>query len=54
MKRVLSFGFVLMGFGFMVTQGLIVRELLVAFLGNELSIGIILGASIHFWRQSLS
>jgi spermidine synthase len=43
MKRVLSFGFLLMGFSFTVTQGLLIRELLVAFFGNELSIGLILG-----------
>ncbi|UCC63546.1 MAG: spermine synthase, partial [Anaerolineae bacterium] len=43
MKRVLGFGFLLMGFSFTVTQGLMIRELLVAFLGNELSIGLILG-----------
>ncbi len=43
MKRVLSFGFLLMGFTFTVTQGLLIRELLVAFFGNELSIGLILG-----------
>jgi len=43
MKRILSFGFLLMGFSFTVTQGLLIRELLVAFFGNELSIGLILG-----------
>ncbi|UCF61823.1 MAG: fused MFS/spermidine synthase [Anaerolineaceae bacterium] len=43
MKKVLSFGFLLMGFTFTVTQGLLIRELLVAFFGNELSIGLILG-----------
>jgi spermidine synthase len=43
MKRVLSVGFLLMGFSFTVTQGLLVRELLVAFFGNELSVGLILG-----------
>jgi len=43
MKRVLIFGFLLMGFSFTVTQGLLIRELLVAFFGNELSIGLILG-----------
>jgi len=42
MKRILTFGFLLMGFTFTVTQGLL-RELLVAFFGNELSIGLILG-----------
>ncbi len=43
LKRILSFGFLLMGFSFTVTQGLLIRELLVAFFGNELSIGLILG-----------
>jgi spermidine synthase len=43
MKKTLSFGFLLMGFSFTVTQGLLIRELLVAFFGNELSIGLILG-----------
>ena len=43
MKRILRFGFLLMGFSFTVTQGLLIRELLVAFFGNELSIGLILG-----------
>ena len=42
-RRGLGFGFLLMGFSFTVTQGLLVRELLVAFFGNELSIGLILG-----------
>jgi spermidine synthase len=32
-----------MGFSFTVTQGLLIREMLVAFFGNELSIGLILG-----------
>jgi spermidine synthase len=43
LRRVLPFGFLLMGFSFTVTQGLLIRELLVAFFGNELSIGLILG-----------
>ncbi len=43
MKRILSFGFLLMGFTFTVTQGLLIRELMVAFFGNELSIGLIMG-----------
>lgn len=43
MKRILIFGLLLMGFSFTVTQGLLIRELLVAFFGNELSIGLILG-----------
>jgi hypothetical protein len=38
MKRVLSFGFLPMGFSFTVTQGLLIRDLLVVFFGNELSI----------------
>jgi spermidine synthase len=42
-KRILSSGFLLMGFTFTVTQGLLIRELLVAFFGNELSIGLVLG-----------
>ena len=44
MKRILTLGFLLMGFTFTVTQGLLIRELLVAFFGNELSIGLILGS----------
>lgn len=43
MKKILTFAFLLMGFTFTVTQGLIIRELLVEFYGNELSIGLILG-----------
>jgi len=43
MKRLLQCGFLLMGFSFTVTQGLLIRELLVAFFGNELSIGLTLG-----------
>jgi len=43
MKTVLDFGFLLMGFSFTVSQGLLIRELLVAFFGNELSIGLVLG-----------
>ncbi len=42
-RRSLSFGFLLMGFSFAVTQSLLIREFLVAFYGNELSIGLILG-----------
>jgi spermidine synthase len=41
-QRALRFGFLLMGFTFTVTQALLIRELLVAFFGNELSIGLIL------------
>jgi spermidine synthase len=44
MKRTLNAGFLLMGFSFTVAQGLLVRELLVAFFGNELSIGLVLGS----------
>lgn len=44
MDRTLRLGFLLMGLGFTVTQGLLVRELLVVFFGNELSIGLILGS----------
>ncbi len=43
MKGILSFGFLLMGFSFTVAQGLLIRELLVAFFGNELVIGLVLG-----------
>jgi spermidine synthase len=43
MKRSLNLGFLLMGFSFTVTQALLIREFLVAFYGNELSIGVILG-----------
>ena len=42
-KSALTFGLLLMGFCFTVAQGLLIRELLVAFFGNELSIGLILG-----------
>jgi len=42
-RRSLSFGFLLMGFSFTVTQALLIREFLVAFYGNELSIGLSLG-----------
>jgi len=43
MKKGLIFAFLLMGFTFTVTQGLFIREFLVTFSGNELSIGLILG-----------
>ena len=43
MKKLLTIGFLLMGFTFTVTQGLLIRELMVSFFGNELSIGLILG-----------
>lgn len=44
MKRALGFGFLFMGYSFAITQGVLIRELLVAFSGNELSIGLILGS----------
>jgi spermidine synthase len=44
MRKSLTLGFLLMGFSFTVTQGLLIRELLVAFNGNELSIGLVLGS----------
>ena len=43
MKRSLILAFLLMGFTFTVAQSLLIRELLVSFFGNELSIGLILG-----------
>jgi spermidine synthase len=43
LKTGLHLGFLLMGFSFTVTQALLIRELMVAFFGNELSIGLILG-----------
>ena len=44
MRKVLLFAFLLMGFSFSTTQALMVRELLVSFTGNELSIGVVLGS----------
>jgi len=38
-----SLAFLLMGFSFTIIQGMMIRELLVSFYGNELSIGLILG-----------
>jgi spermidine synthase len=43
MTTILRFGFLLMGFSFTITQGMLIREFLVAFFGTELSIGLILG-----------
>jgi len=43
MRKRLAFAFLLMGFTFTVMQTIVVRELLVSFSGNELSIGVILG-----------
>ena len=40
----LGAAFLLMGFSFSVTQTLLVREMLVSFAGNELSIGVVLGS----------
>jgi len=40
----LGVAFLLMGFSFSVTQTLLVREMLVSFAGNELSIGVVLGS----------
>ena len=37
-----------MGFTFTVTQALMIRELLVSYSGNEISIGLILGSSMLF------
>ncbi|MGC8838985.1 MAG: hypothetical protein ACP5UM_11270, partial [Anaerolineae bacterium] len=43
MRRALDLAFLLMGFTFTIAQTLLARELLVAFSGNELSIGLVLG-----------
>jgi spermidine synthase len=43
MRRALDVAFLLMGFTFTIAQTVLARELLVAFSGNELSIGLILG-----------
>jgi len=43
MRKRFLFAFLLMGFSFTIIQGLMIRELLVSFYGNELSIGLILG-----------
>ncbi len=45
MRTRLTFAFLLMGLGFTILQTLMVRELLVAFSGNELALGWVLG----FW-----
>lgn len=42
MSAALAISFLLMGFTFTVTQGLFIREFLVVFAGNELSIGLLL------------
>ncbi len=43
-RRWLTVAFLLMGVSFTILQALMVRELLVSFSGNELSIGLVLGA----------
>lgn len=43
MRRSLDVAFLLMGFTFTIAQTVLARELLVAFSGNELSIGLVLG-----------
>jgi len=43
-RLTLGAAFLLMGFSFSVTQTLLVREMLVSFAGNELSIGVVLGS----------
>ena len=43
LRLALSAAFLFMGFSFTVTQALLVRELLVSFAGNELSIGVVFG-----------
>ncbi len=48
MKKILIFALILVGFSSVVSQVVLVRELLITFYGNELSIGFIL-ASWLFW-----
>ncbi|MDH7487544.1 MAG: hypothetical protein QHJ81_14875 [Anaerolineae bacterium] len=43
-RLTLGAAFLLMGFSFSITQALLVREMLVSFAGNELSIGLVLGS----------
>lgn len=43
-RLVLSVAYLLMGFSFSITQAVLARELLVSFSGNEMSIGLVLGA----------
>jgi len=43
-RLTLGAAFLLMGFSFSVTQSLLVREMLISFAGNELSIGVMLGS----------
>ena len=67
-RHVLRFSFLLMGFGFAVTQTLLIREFMLVFFGNELCIGIVLacwllgiscgavlgGAVLKRWEARLS
>ncbi|MBA7646351.1 Polyamine aminopropyltransferase [subsurface metagenome] len=48
MKKILIFALILVGFSSVVSQVVLVRELLITFYGNELSVGFIL-ASWLFW-----
>jgi len=43
-RLTLGAAFLLMGFSFTITQTLLVREMMVSFAGNELSIGLVLGS----------
>lgn len=47
-EAALAMAFLLMGFGFSITQVLVVRELWVSFAGNELSIGMVLAGWLLF------
>lgn len=47
-EAALAVAFLLMGFGFSITQVLVVRELWVSFAGNELSIGMVLAGWLLF------
>ena len=48
MRKILIFALILVGFSSVISQVVLVRELLITFYGNELSIGFIL-ASWLFW-----
>jgi len=48
MRRTLIFALILVGFTSVVSQTLLIREFLISFYGNELSVGVIL-ASWLFW-----
>jgi len=43
-RLTLAAAYLLMGFSFSITQAVLVRELLISFAGNEMSIGLVLGA----------